>query len=467
MKESNNNFHGNFSLDRGFKSLPDIPVSQLTKDKILRNVLKSKKSRSYFSKNFFEMVKPLTFAAAMLIFLVVIQHNFSILPQSAIDGFYLTVEANVRGAEVYIENQRIGKTPVTQKVKNANEIKITMDGYIDWTAKLEGSSIDQVLENIQTSGKYRLFRSLNTLKLVAELDPIQRDTVFIQTETPGAVIRVNGQVVGTTPFSLKVTAMNNFIEVIQDNKEKVSFNLVYDGDLKYSGQQSFNFTNKGYQLDLPSQELYKPKDSMISEGNLMVLEYNSVNYRIKVINLVNGDYDFKSINEFLVDEGDHFLFNNGLYSKDFVDNWKGFLIDDTKTFIFDEDGIRLLKGDGTIKTIESNMDARLVQVEDKYVYYQIQNKIYSANIENGHKTLLFNLDSEGTVSQMVYDEKNAYLLIDGNIYNYDGEKTSKIINFGSITHFTLSGDSIFVFNYDRYINIWEFNLEKENMRKIY
>ena len=274
-----------------FESIPNVPVSQITKDRILNNVLKSKnRQRKNRFKNALEVFSPITVASAAIILLLLLTTTYSIGPNSYYDGFYLMIEG-VEGANIFLDEEQLGQIPLTDKIDKGGQLRITKYGYDDWVGYYDGKSLSSFLRTFHSPGKYQLYRGNNTVKIEVELKPMTNDTITFYTEAPGATVLVNGRYAGLTPTPITLSANYNLVEIIQPQKEKITLELLYDGNVRFREDVGIEleYTEKGYSLRLESKELYYPlRGSWLNEREYLVLEYNGSEYRGRKINIING-----------------------------------------------------------------------------------------------------------------------------------------------------------------------------------
>ncbi|RPJ08317.1 MAG: PEGA domain-containing protein [Spirochaetaceae bacterium] len=102
-------------------------------------------------------------------------------------SFELKVSANVRGAQVYVDNQRVGTAPVSTRVsRGGHQVKVTADGYDDYSQSIN------VLGNM----------SLN-----AELQRrIMYYRLYISANVSQAKVSINGREYGLVPTEIKLEA---------------------------------------------------------------------------------------------------------------------------------------------------------------------------------------------------------------------------------------------------------------------
>lgn len=432
MKKNKIDFDSS-SLDRKIKSLPNVPASRATKERILKNVLGSgpRRGNRHF-KNIFEICSPISMASAMIIMLLFFSTTYGIVPKSTYDGFFLMIEGNVEGANIYLGDENLGKIPLTDKINKSGELTITKEGFEDWTGTFKGGTLNRFLSTFSSNGKYQLYQGNNTIKIVVELNPINNDTIYFKTEEPGATILVNGRYAGLTPSGIKLGATHNNIEIIQNGKEKVSLDLIYDGEIRFKNEPEKVIEHKksGYILNIESEELYIPKEGIWKNNDeYLLLENNGIDNRGKIINRNTGEV-------ILATEEDLKLLNHV-----------------TKTDYGE--------------LIYHQANARPIRMYNHTLYYQINEDLYALNTISNERNLI----ATGFVGEIGLIEENSetiYLTLDGNLYTLNnGILEKKVENFHYITYFTVIDDDIIVFDLDMYISIWQINLEKESIRKIY
>jgi hypothetical protein len=98
-------------------------------------------------------------------------------------SFPLNVDANVRGAQVYINGQLVGQTPIGLRVARGNyEVRVTAPGYQDFVQSVNLRSSEQVSAFLQI--------------LLSQLS--------VNANVQGADVIINGSVMGKTPFMAAV-----------------------------------------------------------------------------------------------------------------------------------------------------------------------------------------------------------------------------------------------------------------------
>lgn len=432
MKKSKIDFDS-FSLDRKIKSLPNVPASRATKERILRNVLGSGHRRGNKPfKNILEICSPISIASAMVIMLLFLSTTYGIVPKSSHDGFFLMIEGNVEGANVYLGNENLGKIPLTDKIIKSGDLTISKEGYEDWNGTFRGDTLNRFLSTFSSDGKYQLYQGNNTIKIVVELNPINNDTIYFQTEEPGAIVLVNGRYAGLTPSGIKLGANYNNIEIIQNRKEKVSLDLIYDGEIRFKDEphRVIEHSKRGYTLTIESEELYIPQRGIWkNEYEYLLLENNGVDYRGKLINRITGEV--------------------GIATED-----------DLKL-------INLMTEADYKEHIAQITDGRLIRVDNEIIYYQLDQNLYCLDTST-NVTDLIAAGLEGEIGFIEVDSQAIYLTLDGKLYTLkNGMLEKQAENFHSIIHFAVKDDEIIIFDLDMYISIWQVNLEKESIRKIY
>ncbi|SES99753.1 PEGA domain-containing protein [Anaerobranca gottschalkii] len=300
MKKKYLNFNDLF--EGGGLSLPDIPVQLETKKRILHNILSSTQKKNNRINNYLQLLKPALFAACILLILGFPIVNYNLIPQSINDGYYLTVEANVEGAEVYFGKEKIDVVPTTQKIQTDNvEIRVVKEGFLEWKGRIKGEVLEEALNSFFSTGKYRLFKGHNSIKLIVQLEEILKNTIYLQSQERAKVI-LNGKFLGETPLYIELQPKINKIEVIQPLKEKVTFDIVYEGKpqdkLTVLGRQELQLTESGYTIYIQSEELYFPiKGMWLEEKEYLLLESNGKEQRIKSIDLRTRDISVKELTE--------------------------------------------------------------------------------------------------------------------------------------------------------------------------
>lgn len=434
MKENNVDFDS-FVLDKKIKSLPNVPVSQATKDRILTNVLQSKnKKNKNFFKNTLEILTPITLASAFIIMFLFLTTNYSIGPRSYYDGFYLRIAGNVEGAIVFLGDEQIGQIPMLEKVNRGGVLRISKEGYKDWVGNYSGDSLSSFIRTFNSSGQYQLYRGNNTVKIHVELEPINSNTITFYTELPGATILVNGRYAGLTPSPIRLSATHNIIEIIQPNKEKITLELLYDGRITFVREtdKTLEYTEKGYILRLQSQNLHYPiNGKWLNEREYLVLDSDGTSFRGRLINLITNRVTIVS-NEDIID-----LLNQTEYKKE---------IQNSSLF-------------------NNNTDARLISIQEGLYFYQIDETLYSFNRKTEVITAIAT-NIMGEINHVEISQNGVHLTKDGKLYRYsNGVMIALAENLNSITHFSLLNNNILIFNLDKYVEIWY--LEKESIRKIY
>ncbi|SHJ83604.1 hypothetical protein SAMN02745227_00804 [Anaerobranca californiensis DSM 14826] len=300
MEKKYLNFNDFF--EGGDLSLPDIPVQPATKKRILNNVLSSTK-KNYRLYNYLQIIKPALFAASILLILLLPTVKYNLIPQNINDGFFLTIEANVEGAEVFYGNEKVDVVPTTQKIQTDKvDIRVVKEGFLEWVGTVKGKTVEEALNSFYSPGKYRLFKGHNSIKVLVELEEILKNTLYLESEKRGKVI-VNGQFLGETPLYIELQHNINNIEVIQPLREKVSFDVIYEektqGKLTVLGKQKLQLTEKGYTVYVESEGLFLPvKGIWLNENHYLLLESNEKGQqRIKDIDLSTGDIIVKELTE--------------------------------------------------------------------------------------------------------------------------------------------------------------------------
>lgn len=106
--------------------------------------------------------------------------NVTLIPLT----YTLSINANVNGADVYINGQLYGKTPFTTIMNGGNySVMVKMIGYKDWTTNVN------------------LFGNQN---ITANLVP-DTYTLSINANVTGADVYINGQLYGRTPFNISLS----------------------------------------------------------------------------------------------------------------------------------------------------------------------------------------------------------------------------------------------------------------------
>jgi hypothetical protein len=127
------------------------------------------------------------------------------LPKPQSDKHELTIEANVRGAQIYINGAFVGYTPfVSSYHPGTYSVSIRLNGYEEYS------------RSIKLSGSYRLFASLDPLPYPVYIDAanipgasIYRDSVFIGT-TPYR----NAWMAGTYSVRISAPGYDDFVEKV-------------------------------------------------------------------------------------------------------------------------------------------------------------------------------------------------------------------------------------------------------------
>lgn len=454
-----------FKLDRELQSLPSMPVSQVTKDKILNNVLKSKRSNRKI-QNTFEFLKPVSFAVAMLLLVFIVTTRSNLVPQSAADGFYLSVDVNVKGAEIFLGSERLGETKATKKISKPGEITITKEGYTKWVGNFKGTDMEDAIKTFDALGKYQLYRGNNTIKVLVELDPIKKDTIYFATESPGAKVLLNGILVGSTPLSVTLSSVNNNIEIIQASKEKVSLEVTYDGEIKFNGDMSL--TEQGYVINIPSEDLYHPIDSiLINESETLVLETNGELYRGKIVDVNSNRVSIAEtqfLSNYITIKDDGFIFNNKFYPDD--DYAQKAYITSIGT-ISVESGLLTLDNGKQKRAIDNRQNPHVVGTDKNALFYQINTTLFQYDLEKQTTTTVAN-NLAGSV-QKVQSLQNDEMILHMNekLFRLKSGQLIELGFFEDVEKFVLIDEELLVFTFDDYIKIWKLNLEKENIRKIY
>lgn len=103
-----------------------------------------------------------------------------IKPSPVADSFPLSVDANVRGAQVYLNGQDIGRSPLSVSVyRGSYEIRVSAPGYQDFVQRAEVRAAARVTAILQPMG-YQ---------------------VLVNSNVSGATVLLNGQEAGHAPLS--------------------------------------------------------------------------------------------------------------------------------------------------------------------------------------------------------------------------------------------------------------------------
>ncbi|QNO15629.1 hypothetical protein HYG86_13015 [Alkalicella caledoniensis] len=474
MKKCNQNDYANFLLEKDLKKLPNIPISQTSKDKILSNVLKTRHHKPRYLGNILEVLKPVTFAASLIIFLLFLNSNFGLMPQSAIDGFYINFESDVEAAEVFLNDELIGVTPFSEKVKGAGNITISKEGYIQWSGKFRGSTLDVAIDSFESPDKYSLYRGSNSIRIIAELTEVRKDTIYFETDVANATVKVNGQVQGVTPLSIKLTSIHNEIEITKENREKISFEIVYDGELRTVGEEIIELTNKGYQINFKTEPLYYPtQSSWLGENELAVLEIRDGQYRGKLLNIDLGKVEIINQDEFnqrdyLNLTKENLVFDQRIFqiSDGEMDQYKREYFTSVDERLVNDQGIYIINAKNQTNYIENNPDAKLITIIKGNVYYQIDNTLYKHDLNSNKKEIILS-KVEGEVKSLAKTNTGFAVVINNKLFILDNGSLKEHQYFKKVEHIAARENQLIVFNLEDYITIWTYDLEKESMLKIY
>lgn len=100
------------------------------------------------------------------------------VPPSA--KYQLSIESNIRGAQVYLDGAYAGITPFVSFVRSGTyTISIRLDGYEDYT------------KTIRVNGSYRLYASLKAMSIPVYIDAVN---------APGASVYRDSSFMGTVPY---------------------------------------------------------------------------------------------------------------------------------------------------------------------------------------------------------------------------------------------------------------------------
>lgn len=149
------------------------------------------------------------------------------LASSAQINYNLSVSSNVTGADVYINNQLYGKTPLNVSLPSANyNVTVKLSGYTDFVSNITLNSNQNINANF-TPNSYNLSVSSNIA---------------------GADVYVNNQLYGKTPLNISLPSANYNVTV------KLTGYTDYVSNIALNSNQNINanFVPNSYTLSVSS-----------------------------------------------------------------------------------------------------------------------------------------------------------------------------------------------------------------------
>lgn len=123
----------------------------------------------------------------------------------------LDIQSNIQGADVYIDGQNRGRTPLSLQLNSGSyQVRVTKDGYKPYSV------------NVNLTGSQSVY---------ANLEPAMY-TLDIQSNVQGADVYINGQSRGRTPLSLELNRGSYQIKVTKNGYKP------YSVDVNLSSNQS-------------------------------------------------------------------------------------------------------------------------------------------------------------------------------------------------------------------------------------
>lgn len=180
-------------------------------------------------------------------------YNINLIPITTT----VTLNSIPAGADVFIDGQNYGKTPLTiEIIIGKHQLKLSKENFLN--------------ENLNVT-LYKNKTYNNEIKLR------NRTKIKIISSPPGALVILNGEKYGKTPVSIEVNTGINKLELLKENYETLIKNL----DIEPEKQYSFNLVRKKYTLKIISNP---------SQSDIII---NNTNYEQtpKELNLDYGIYE--------------------------------------------------------------------------------------------------------------------------------------------------------------------------------
>ncbi|WP_350342761.1 PEGA domain-containing protein [Proteinivorax tanatarense] len=475
--------------------LPDVKAPLGTKEKMLSNILEEENNNYSLLHRLLPHIKPLAFVASMVLLFFFANLKVGIIPQTGVDEFDLKVISNIEGAEVFLDGQKIGNTPMTYTMEkdegDINSMSIRKPGYLIWQGDFQCGGPEELIQSFESSDEYSIFFSNNQVNIEGKLMPANPNMVKLDSNAENTSVMLNGRWVGETPITLELEKnYNNHLKLIAPDKDKVTLSLSTGDKLKLGESENaqLKYSEHGYAIHVTLEDIWIPKHSIwLNDNNVAKFLQRDGELKTQVINLERKEIRESSLDEVLkefltienYDEiyGDSLQFeepqiktlnisdiirkkanisNNSLFG---VKEGPEILIEDLLTGTVYAD----IKGEHKVLNSSTNAIYLWSEQENiilRYCLVEEESEVFSLGrfpkeieeikkVKKYHNQLILLIDDE------------IYFKEDGSFKNPEG--------FNNMEYFILDekGEHMLIFVKENYLNIWQYNLNSGEYKKIY
>ncbi|WP_353894078.1 PEGA domain-containing protein [Proteinivorax hydrogeniformans] len=476
--------------------LPDVEIPLGTKERMLNNILEENdRYECSFFQRIFTHLKPIAFAASMIFLLFFVNSTVGIIPQSGMDEFEVNIASNVEGAEVFLDGEKIGKTPLSytmDKEDKTRKLTVRKSGYLIWQGQFDSKGPQSFVQTFHSSDEFSLLASQNSVDIESGLKPANPNLVKLQSNTDKTSVILNNMWVGEAPITLELKDdYMNKVELIAPDREKITLTLTTGDELEmeHNDVAQLRYSDHGYSIQVNLEDLWIPKHSIWVNENIVInfLKKNN-EYKAQAIDLaaqtindipVSETLDhviqrdnYTAIDEasILFEQNNQSLLNISEFIEDRVNIHEGsfFRVQKDKEIII-KDAVS-----GKIYSALENNNYKVLNSERDalYLWSKAEQKIllYSLN-EDDVKTFSlkgFPEELDGLTKVQQYKDMLILLIGDEMYFKENGEFRNPE-GFNNMKHFSLdkNGQRLIIFMKENYINIWEYHLEKQNFKKLY
>ena len=157
--------------------------------------------------------------------------------------FDLDIASQPKGADCYINDRIIGKTPISIKLeKGSYKIKVEMNNYVGWEKEIQLNKNTDLIAELESS--------------LAKLN--------IKSSPDGATVFINNYKIGKTPFSRSIKKGNYTVKLIKENYSdwEKTIRLNKDQEIEVEMEYSIAYLEK-LKKEKAAQH---PEDGLEDEG---------------------------------------------------------------------------------------------------------------------------------------------------------------------------------------------------------